>query len=139
MYSVVDVEVKKAEGMNRYRIMAPYPNAILVEAEWDNWIGGPKSDFIEFWVNSDKSCSWDKFWYPGLIYQGVASYIIKAYLPSALSSSQASKDALSKVLITDRLITLCPYFYIDGVGGFGVKSTYLSLPGGPDLYDYLGL
>lgn len=139
MYSVVTVEVKKAQGMDRYRIMNPYPQSILEEAEWGNWIGGPKSDFIEFWIKSDKTIAWDKFWYPGLLYQGSSTAIIKGYLPSALSASQAAKDANSKVLITDKLFTLCPYYYIDGLGGFGVQNTWLSLPGGPDLYEYLDL
>ncbi len=138
MYSVLTVEVKKAEGMDRYRIMNPYPQSILEEAEWGDWIGGPKSEFIEFWINANKTISWDKFWYPGLLYQGNASYVIKGYLPSALAASQAANDAKSKV-VTTKIFTLCPYYYIDGVGGFGVQTTTLSLPGGPDLNEYLGL
>lgn len=139
MYSVATVEVQKAEGMDRYKIINPYPQSILEEAEWGDWIGGPKSAFIEFWIKENKTIAWDKFWYPGLLYQGSSSAIIKGYLPSALSASQAAKDANSKVLIANKLFTLCPYYYIDGLGGFGVQSTWLSLPGGPDLYEYLEL
>lgn len=139
MASVNNVQVKRAEGTNTYRIMNPYPNSILVEADWDNWIGGINPEYIEFWINSDNTCSWDTFWYTGLIYQGGAGDYVKAYLPSALAASQAPNDAKSKVLQAGKLFTLCPYYYVTGLGGWGVKSTYLSLPGGPDLYEYLGL
>ncbi len=144
MYSVVTVEVIKAEGMDRYRIMNPYPQSILEEAEWGNWIAGPKSEFIEFWINSDKTIAWDKFWYPGLVYQGIANYVIKGYLPSALAAaidapSIISEDTKSKVITANKLFTLCPWYYIDGLGSFGLQSTWLSLPGGPDLTEYLGL
>lgn len=126
---VVEVEVLKAEGFNNYRIIDPYPVALVSQ---DSWYGGPRAEEIEFWVTSGANVTWDKFWYIGLNYQGVAGQPIKAYLPSALAASQAPNDANSKFL-TDKVVFFNPYYYIDGLGGYDLQPVYLSLPGGPDL------
>jgi len=144
MYNVATVEVMKAEGMDRYRIMNPYPQAILEDAEWGDWIGGPKSDFIEFWINPDKTITWEGFWYCGLVYQGSAANPLKHYYPSTLGTilgrpQYAPDDAKSKVITANKLFLLHPYIWIDGIGGWLGQDTYFSLPGGPDLYEYLEL
>ncbi|MCK9305745.1 MAG: hypothetical protein PHP30_09190 [Bacteroidales bacterium] len=144
MYNVATVEVKKAEGMDRYRIMNPYPQAILEDADWGDWIGGPKSELIEFWIKPDKTIAWDGFWYPGLLYYADPAAPLKHYLPSTLGAilgrpAYAEDDAKSKVITANKLFLLHPYIWIDGVGGWLGQDTYLSLPEGPDLYEYLGL
>jgi hypothetical protein len=132
---VVDVEVLKAEGFNNYRIIDPYPVSLVSQ---DSWYGGPRAEEIEFWVTSGGTVAWDAFWYIGLNYSATPGQPIKAYLPSALAASQAPNDANSKFL-TDKIVYFNPYYYIDGLGGYGLQDVYLSLPGGPDLYEYLGL
>lgn len=132
---VVDVEVLKAEGFNQYRIIDPYPVSLVSQ---DSWYGGPRAEEIAFWVTSGGNVAWDAFWYIGLNYSATEGQPIKAYLPSALAASQAPNDANSKFL-TDKIVYFNPYYYIDGLGGYNLQDVYLSLPGGPDLYEYLGL
>lgn len=136
-YGIQNVEVLKAEGFERYRIMGPYANTDQLAAAWSpEQLGGNKSAFIEFWVlENGENIAWDGWWYPGLLYSGDGTDI-KAYLPSVLSSSQASKDALSKIF-QDKVFTFYPYWYIDGLGGFGTYPCVLVLAGGPAMEDVL--
>lgn len=123
-----------------YRIMLPYANKEQLAASWSQeQLGKDVSEYIEFTVLSTGNVTWDKFWYPGLIYTpGDYSSNIKAYLPSARKASDAPYDAYSGFdSDNDKIIWFYPYYYIDGLGGFGVKPCCLSLPGGPDLNDFL--
>ena len=137
LYSIPTVEIRQAEGFDRWRVMQPYTKELLLEAEWEGWLGGPQSAYIEFWQEGD-FLKWDTNWYAGLLYQGDAGSIIKHYYPSALGSSLAAYDELSK-FIMDKVARLRPAVYIDGVGGWHNSNNYcyVSLPGGPDLYDIL--
>lgn len=139
LYSIPDVEILKAEGFERYRVMHPYTEELLLEAEWEGWLGGPQSEYIEFWVIDDeKHVMWDTQWYAGLLYQGGAEDIIKFYYPSALGASLAEHNAKS-LFIQDKVVRLRPAIYIDGLGGWQNSDnfSYVSLPGGPDLHDIL--
>ncbi|MDD4501090.1 MAG: FISUMP domain-containing protein [Bacteroidales bacterium] len=129
---LVDVEVQQSiVDRNKYRVIDPYPVSLVSQ---DSWYGGPRAEEIEFWVTSGANVTWDKFWYIGLNYQGVAGQPIKAYLPSALAASQAPNDARSKFL-TDKKVFFNPYYYVDDLGGYGLQSVYLTLPGESDLTD----
>ena len=136
-YGIQNVEVLKAEGFERYRIMGPYANTDQLAAAWGaSALGGNKSSFIEFWVlENGVNVAWDGWWYPGLLYDGEGTDI-KAYLPSALAASQAAKDELSKIL-QDKVFTFYPYWYIDGMGGFGTYPCVLVLAGGPAMEEVL--
>ena len=137
-YGIQKVEVLKAEGYERYRIMNPYANTDqLTAARGAECVGGAKSSYIEFWVLEDGShVTWDGWWYPGLLYEGKETAEIKGYYPSSLNASLAAEDAKSKFL-DEKVVGLYPYYYIDGMGGFGTKLCALSLPGGPDLEAWL--
>jgi hypothetical protein len=134
------VEVLKADGFERYRIMSPYANTDQIAAAWgESCVGGNKSSVIEFWVlDNGTNVAWDSWWYPGILYDGDGTDI-KAYLPSALSSSLASQDAKS-LFIEEKVVEFRPYWYIDELGaGFGTKyPCYLTLPGGPSMLEVLG-
>lgn len=137
-YGIQKVEVLKAEGFERYRIMNPYANTDQLTAAWGaECIGGAKSSYIEFWVLEDGShVTWDGWWYPGLLYDGEGTEI-KAYYPSSLHASLAAEDDKSKFL-DEKVVGLYPYWYIDALGGgFGTMLCALSLPGGPDLEAWL--
>ena len=137
-YGIQKVEVLKADGFDRYRIMGPYANTDQVAAAWGaESLGGQKSNYIEFWVLEDGShVAWDGWWYPGILYDGDGTDI-KAYYPSALNSSLVTDDEKSKFL-DEMVVGFYPYWYIDGMGGFGAKYlAALSLPGGPDLEAWL--
>lgn len=138
-YGIQKVEVLKAEGFERYRIMGPYANTDQLAAAWGaSSLGGNKSSFIEFWVlENGENIAWDGWWFPGILYDGDGTDI-KAYYPSRLSSSLVTDDVKSKI-VADKVFGFYPYWYIDGLGGFGTKyPCFLSLPGGPALADFLG-
>lgn len=133
LYSVADITLYYSALKKMYRFANPYSVALLTEAEWGNWIGGPTSEWITFEITSTKNLKWD-FWYLGLNYQGTAGQPLKAYMPSKLAASQAPNDLLSIVDPLDsKLLRFRPYIYIDGLGGFGLKEVLLSMPGGPVL------
>lgn len=102
-----ECEVLKAEGFERYRFINPYgPSAESVK----------KPEYVELWViNEDGNVKWTTY-NTGFDYDGAGSYI-KAYWPSDLSASYASKEAYSGFWEKD-IIVLVPCFYIDGVGGW---------------------
>lgn len=137
LYSIPTVEIRQAEGFDRWRVMQPYTKELLLEAEWEGWLGGPQSAYIEFWQEGD-FLKWDTNWYAGLLYDGDASQPIKHYYPSSLGASLADYNELSK-FIMDKVARLRPAVYIDGVGGWHTSNNYcyVSLPGGPNLYDIL--
>lgn len=133
------VEVLKAEGFERYRIINPYANADQLAEAWGaGALGGNQSSVIEFWVlENGSNVAWNGWWYPGLLYEGEGTDI-KAYYPSALNPSVAADDAKSKLLM-ENVFIFYPYWYIDGMGGFGTKyPSVLSLPGGPSIAELLG-
>jgi hypothetical protein len=133
LYSVSEVELFYSPDKKQYRFTNPYTEELLLEAEWENWIGGPQNDYIYFTMTEDKKLQWN-FWYLGLNYQAVEGQPIKAYFPSALNASYAEEDELSQVSPDDdKLFIFYPRFYIDGVGGYGLQTCYLSLPGGSAL------
>lgn len=142
-YGIANVEVLKAVGYNRYRIMNPYADEKQLAAAWSKeQVAGAKSNFIEFWVLDDGThVMWDKYWFDGLIYTpGDNTSSIRAYVPSYLKSlgqnADPANDAKS-MFVEDKVIRFYPHWFIDGLGGFGCYVCYLSLPGGPDLNIWL--
>ena len=133
-YGIRKVEVLKADGFDRYRIMNPYTPEAIAAAGWEP--GGAKSSYIEFWVlENGQNVAWDGWWCPGILYSG-AGTDIKAYYPSYLTGS-TDEDVKSK-FVEEKVIGFYPYWYIDGLGGFGTKyPCFLSLPGGPALESWL--
>jgi len=140
---IQEVEVLKAEGFDRYRIMAPYANTDQLAAGISAHFGtsatlaGPsnnKDNYIEFWVlENGENVAWDGWWYPGVLYQGID---MKGYYPSYLTGSTA-EDALSG-FYDELVVGFYPYWYMDDLGGFGAKyPCFLSLPGGPALESWL--
>lgn len=139
-YGVQTVEVMKADGFERYRIMNPYANTDQLAAAWGaSSLGGNKSSFIEFWVlDNGVNVAWDGWWFPGILYDGDGTDI-KAYLPSALDASLAEEDVKS-LFVEEKVVEFHPYWYIDGLGGFGTKyPCFLTLPGGPSMSEVLGI
>lgn len=128
---VVSVEILKAVGYNRYRVMGPYSDENIAADGWAP--GGDRSAYIEFWVaDNGVNLLWDRWWFPGILYDGPGTSI-KAYLPTALG---AEGDELSKVL-ADGVFMFCPYWYIDGLGGFGTDyPVWVALPG-KNVEDYI--
>lgn len=138
-YSVAEVTLEQRDDIpSIYRISNPYSDGILLDAEWDGWLGGSTQNKILYTVDGD-NVTWDGFWYTSLLYQGNAGQDIKAYLPSAIKKegddqSVVVKDGDGNILYFE----LYPSIYIDGVGGWGLNAVYVGFPGF-DLAGALGL
>ncbi len=113
----------------RYRVSNPYTEAALKDAEWgDDWISMDNADtFLEYIVAGEDSVLWDFYWKTGLVYQGDTDDEIWAVRPEKLGETNKSKavrdsdDNISYMVAT-------PYFYINGLGGFGIYSVYIGFP-----------
>jgi hypothetical protein len=133
---VADVEIRKAEGFNLYRIMNPYAES--GEAT------GTKPAYIQFEVKDGSGTVNFDTWKSPYDYDGAGNYL-KFYRPSERGADYAQYDNMSK-LVDGYYLALMPYVYIDGVGGWGVNYGYTigaSLPGAPksivDWFDEQGL
>lgn len=123
---LAEVEVLKAEGFDVYRIMNPYSDAAISAAGWEP--GGERSSFIQFRVlENGTNLAWDGWWKPGILYDGDGTDI-KAYYPSALADKYAADNA--KSVKDGNYFLFYPYWYIDGLGGFGTsRAVILAMPG----------
>lgn len=123
-----DVEVLKAEGFEIYRFMDPYKDT--EEGE------GAKPEYVLLTVNSDKTAKFETFNTP---YMYNASACVTAYFPSDASSKAAEYDAYN-VFVDDYYFALVPYWYVNGVGGWGCNyghTLFAALPGAPtDIYEW---
>lgn len=127
--------LQSPDGALRYRIMNPYADQAQRAAAWDEACAqATPSEYIEFWVTDEETMqvTWNSYWLTGLWYQGTPGNDIKAYLPSVKGQSDANCRFLD-----DYIVQFTPYYYIDGLGGFGMYSCFLSMPGGPDLEAWL--
>lgn len=127
--------LQSPDGAKRYRIMNPYADKAQRAAAWDEaCAAATPSEYIEFWVTDEETMhiTWNNYWLTGLWYQGTPGADIKAYLPSVRGSSDANCRFLDEYIVQ-----FTPYYYIDGMGGFGMYSCFLSMPGGPDLEAWL--
>jgi hypothetical protein len=108
-------EVLKADGFERYRVMAPYEEwRVSPEAQADSWTAASSAPFIELWVE-DGLVYFDTF-FVGLNYDGDKSQPILAHHASDFMDG-VSNFKFSKFLDA-KTIQLAPYYYIDGLGGW---------------------
>ncbi|MDF1571347.1 MAG: hypothetical protein P1P82_06995 [Bacteroidales bacterium] len=134
-YSVAEVTLEQnGDNTNVYRITSPYKEDILTEAEWGDWIGGTTQDKIVFTVGDDNTVTWEGFYYTNLIYQAVSGQEIKAYEVAELGADPVDPNVAVYDGADIQYLELHPYFYIDGVGGYGEYAVYLGMPG----YDLAG-
>lgn len=132
--NVVPVDVFRSYvDPNQYKVSDPYENAdeYLASAWGTSYLGGDKNpDGIIFTVTDDNHLVWSKNWNSGLIYtqDGNPAYTIRAWFPSALSSSYASEDAESYYDPDSDVMMFNPHWYITGLGGFGCYLCALGMP-----------
>ena len=135
-YGIATVTVLQSpDGALRWRIMNPYADQAQRAAAWGaDCAKATPSEYIEFWVVDEETMSvtWNSYWLTGLWYQGTPGADIKAYLPSVRNASDGNCR-----FVEEKVVQFTPYYYIDGLGGFGLYPCYLSMPGGPDLEEWL--
>ena len=110
-------EILKAEGYDRYRVMAPC-EAYRTNPDnaSDTWIASWSAEYIELWVK-DGFVFWNE-WFTGQNYDGDASCPIYAYHPSAFSSFNSEEFWTFSKFLDSKTIQLAPYYFIDGLGGW---------------------
>ena len=115
MGGTYSVEIQKAQGFDRYRVIDPYKEGLTNDdGAWENWIAfGTRCPYIEFWEVTDGLILFNNFAL-GINYEAAASQPIRAY--HALEFS-GTNPAFSKK-IDAKTYQLAPYYYINGVGGW---------------------
>lgn len=110
-----EVDIYKAEGFDRYRVMDPYTESLKNDdGEWGNWISlGTVTPHVTFWNTTDGMVTFSPF-AMGINYQGDNSQPIYAYPPSAFVGLPSTFNKW----IDAKTVQLAPYYYIDGVGGW---------------------
>ena len=135
--NIVKVDVLKAEGFNRWRIMNPYPKDKVVLAwDEDSFVGGA-NDYIEFYTLDEAkgTIKFDQKIYCGLNYNKMGK-IVYTY-PSSYSATHAEKDADNKFVDAQHVQFYVPRL-IDGTSSwFNFGYMYLGMPGSGDLAKWL--
>ena len=113
---VYNVEIQKAQGFERYRVIDPYKEGLTNDdGELGNWIAmGTRCPYIEFWETGEGDLVKFNNYAIGANYQAVASQPIRAYHSSSFAGTVPD---FSKKL-DGKTYQLAPYYYIDGVGGW---------------------
>lgn len=113
---VSEPEIMKAKGYNRYRVMAPCEAYRLNPDPSDTWVASWSAPYIELWVE-DGLVFFDE-WFTGQNYEGDKTAPIYAYHPSAFSDLNSPEFWQHSKFLSDKVIQLAPYYYIDGLGGW---------------------
>ena len=116
------VEILKAEGFERYRVMNPYKEyyTTIGPASWEDWIASTGPSYVEFWENADGKLSFNSY-STGLNYEGVDGQAIGAYSWTAFGGSSDYTGEYD-MWYEPGYAVLSPVYYINGVGGFGQQQ-----------------
>ena len=125
-----EVEIQQRDDTpSSYRINNPYTNE-LVAAFGE--AAGTYTDYLVFSLSATGFVSWTTPIYINTLYGGAVD--IKGYFPSTLNSSLSADNELSYAVTDDagniQYFVVNPYWYVDGVGGWGANyPCYLAFPG----------
>ena len=122
-----NLKVMKADGAPAYRIMAPYKNFLMQaygysENEWATF----SCPYIEFKIEGS-AVKFNTFLVD--TYDGSTANLIYGYWPSDLSASLAENEQYSYV-VDNTTVQLAPYYYVPGLGGWGVYPLTFTLDSG---------
>lgn len=110
-------EILKADGFDRYRVMAPCEAyRTSPAAAEDAWVATWSAPYIELWVENGL-VFWDE-WFTGQNYDGDKGSPIYAYHPSAFSDLNSEEFWQFSKFLDSKTIQLAPYYYINGLGGW---------------------
>ena len=118
---VSEPEIMKAKGYERYRVMAPCEDYRLNPDPSDTWVASWSAPYIELWVE-DGLVFFDEY-FTGQNYEGDKTTPIYVYHPSAFSSLNSPEFWQHNKFLSDKVIQLAPYYYIDGLGGWNKTQT----------------
>lgn len=116
------VEILKAEGFERYRVLNPYVEYYTTGGAADNgdWYANNGPSYIEFWENGNGTLSFNP-WGTGLIYDGNPDTPINAYPWNAFSEGSGFSGELD-IWYQPGFAVLSPIYYIPGVGSYGQQQ-----------------
>ena len=118
---VSEPEIMKAKGYERYRVMAPCEDYRLNPDPSDTWVASWSAPYIELWVE-DGLVFFDEY-FTGQNYDGDKTCPIYVYHPSAFSDLNSPEFWQHNKFLSDKVIQLAPYYYIDGLGGWNKTQT----------------
>ena len=115
------VEIMKADGLPRYRVMNPYKEYYTtIGPEFNgDWLptGATGPQYVEFWENESGKLSFSSF-ATGLNYEGDDTQPIGAYSWSAFAEGSGFTGDYD-IWYEPGFAVLSPVYYIPGVGSFG--------------------
>ena len=107
-----NVEIQKAEGFDRWRVIAPYDESIKNDDGGNgDWLAGEAAPYIEFWLTDKGYVDYNEF-FTGLNYQADGNSPIYVYSPSAFGI-----DPKLNKFLDEKTVQLAPYFYVSSLGG----------------------
>lgn len=108
-----DVEIQKAEGFDRWRVIAPYDESMKNDDGGNgDWLAGEAAPYIEFWLTDAGYVDYNEF-FTGLNYQADGNSPIYAYPPTAFYGI----DPKFNKFLDDKTVQLAPYFYVPSLSG----------------------
>ena len=111
-----NVDVMKAKGFDRFRIMNPYKDYLASDmgvANWEGWIAPSSASYVEFYTEND-DIYYDDF-FTGLYYQGDKTAPIYVCHPIGWGDKF---DPSHNKWLDEKTLQFAPYYYIDGLGGW---------------------
>ncbi|MDE5849140.1 MAG: hypothetical protein K2H38_03270 [Muribaculaceae bacterium] len=125
-----EVEILKAEGFERYRVMSPYKEyyTTIGPDSWEDWIASTGPEYIDFWENEAGTLSFNSY-ATGLNYEGVDGQTIGAYNWTAFGEGSGYTGDFD-IWYEPGYAVLSPVYYINGLGGFGQQqfAVQIALP-----------
>lgn len=125
-----EVEILKADGFERYRVIEPYKEyyTTIGPESWEDWISTTGPDYIEFWENESGKLSFNSY-ATGLLYQATNGQPIGAYSWTAFSAGSGYTGDFD-IWYEPGYAMLSPVYFINGVGGFGQQqfAVQIALP-----------
>lgn len=111
--NVYEVEIQKAEGFDRWRVIDPYGQSIPGDdGDNGNWLDVTGAcPYIEFWNSDDEGGVAYNDFYTGLIYNGDKTAKIYGYNRLLHGLEDVSG------WYGEKLVYLAPYYYVPALGG----------------------
>lgn len=127
--------IQSPDGTAKYRMFTPFTKE---EIESAGYVFEGELPYMEFTIADDGSVSWGNNFHTGFNYGGYSIY----YANPNWYNGNAAAAAENKV-VAENVIQICyAAMAVSGgsiAGSFGTATSYISLPGGPDLVGLLGL
>lgn len=127
--------IQSPDGTAKYRMLTPFTKD---EIESAGYVFEGERAYMEFVIAEDGRVSWGNNFHTGFNYGGYSIY----YADPNWYNGNAAASAENKVVAENVIQIVYAAMAVTGgsiAGSFGTATSYISLPGGPNLMDVLGL